>query len=57
MEIADRNLKNKCSDSIHILPSIVKNLAGILVLEKYNILYWCDVFSSVLKYEILFCKW
>jgi len=39
MEIVDRNLKNKCLDSIHILPSSVKNLAGISVPEKYNILF------------------
>lgn len=31
MEIAERNLKYKCSDSIHILRSIVRNLAGIFV--------------------------
>lgn len=31
MEIAERNLRYKCSDSIHILYSIVRNLSGIFV--------------------------
>lgn len=31
MEIAERNLRYKCSDSIHILHSIVRNLSGIFL--------------------------
>lgn len=31
MEIAERNLRYKCSDSIHILHSIVRNLSGMFI--------------------------